>query len=515
MGKEKFYRVSFKYRSNFPSLGIEVLDSAYQEGVAFNLKDYNIPAADQWKSVTRTFLVNSDTDLAYLYLGKGMEEERHQADYEIEIADLSISEVTPITECYNRIEAGEPAVKTMFIFASDASTQGGLRRDSQVALAEGLGCGGTEFEKIMYADRQMLMWIAEPGDFSPHCVPSLGYSPDMYFRDSFWTVVAGYDRDLNEKIFQKWIVSQDEAGCVRTIWTPYVGDQENSPNESTMLFIVWAFLNKQRFGTEIELDAVEKALAYCRRTFDPDQDGRVLAPTPAQMDMIWPKGGAQFSVMQGIYAVALRCAKELGCAVTDKEIKMANEGYRDMYNPELGYVTFANLDYSYGDAMSPSNLMGEFLSLWLWNEPILSDEAVINTLDKLPVTDGCAPCLISASGEYFGEACPFTPENRWEGGVYLNGGSWLLHEYLAYVAGLRHGWSDARDRMEQRIFAELNHYAEEPFSHEHLALRRGEDGQPVPCYHRVFGWNTFLMIANEVAGLRETSADPMFQEVSL
>lgn len=510
--KGSFYRVSFRYRSDFPSLGIELLDSNHTEGLAFNLKDYSISAQkSEWKTVTRTFLINRDTGPAYLYVGKGMEEEREHGNYEIEIADFRIVEVTPKKECYHRIEAAKPIEKNLFIYVTSATTHGDLRKDSQIALAEGLGCQGTDFEKIMYANRQMLMWIAEPGDFSPHSVPSLGYSPDMYFRDSFWTVVAGYDKELNEEILQKWVVSQDDAGCVRTIWSPYVGDQENSPNESTMLFIVWSYLNKKRFGTDIDLVAVEKALDYIRRIFDPDQDGRVMAPTPAWMDMIWPVGGAQFSVMQGIYANALRCAQALGCSVTNEEIEKAKEGYRELYDPELGYLRFANKDYRFGDAMSPSNLMGEFLSLWLFDEAILSDEAVLNTLEKFPVLNGCVPCLVSASGEYFGTDSPFTPENRWYGGVYLNGGSWLLYEYLSYVAGLRHGWEKARERMDKRLNAELTHYKDEPFSHEHLGLKIGEDGQPIPCYHRVFGWNTFVMIANEVAGLRKPSSDPTFR----
>jgi hypothetical protein len=39
---------------------------------------------------------------------------------------------------------------------------------------------------------------------------------------------------------------------------------------------------------------------------------------------------------------------------------------------------------------------------------------------------------------------------------YYNGGSWFRAEYSAYVVGLRHGWRQAGDLMENRAWAETN-----------------------------------------------------------
>lgn len=507
------YTVRFRYRSSFPDVGIHVWDTSDTRQTAFNLVDnFNNASPDQWQETVRSFYLTENVDKIHLYIGKGTDESNQPIDYWIEVQNLQILAREPVVQAYHPIEAGRPVEKTIFIFAEQAETLEQLRRASQVRLAEGLGCTGSQEEKIFYADRQMLMWIPEPGDFTPHNVPSLGYSPDMYFRDSFWIVVAGYDRELNEGIYEKWAITQNDDGCIRTILTPYVGDQEHSPNESTMLFIIWSYVNKKRFSSNIKTEVVQRAVDYCRTTFDPDRTGSLRAPTPAWMDVIWPEGKFQFAVMQGIYANALRCAWALGCDVTEDEVRAAAAAYQSLYDPELGYVAFADRAYEFYDAISPSSLMGEFLSLWLWDEPILSDEAVIGTLERLPEYDGCVPCICAADGSFFDlKTSPFTPENRWDEGVYINGGSWMLYEYLAYVAGLRHGWKKAEVRMKKRVEAEFTFYPGEPFSHEHLALRFGEDGRRIPCYHRVFGWNAFMLIANEVAGLRKREQDPSYE----
>ena len=113
----------------------------------------------------------------------------------------------------------------------------------------------------------------------------------------------------------------------------------------------------------------------------------------------------------------------------------------------------------------------------------------------------------------------------WEPGIYHNGGSWLLYEDLAYVAGLKHGWQpkylgqSALERMHKRLSLEFSE-ALEPVSHEYLPLTRAidtpgsvwdgssDEGVPGPPGSKVFGWNAFVLIANEVAGLRQAQ-DPI------
>jgi hypothetical protein len=502
--KTSFYRLKFKYKTDLDNLRIRLTDQSRSHDYSFNFFDKEIQKSpEDWTELTRKFLpirMIPEEEMAYLYIGSNDRSPDFTKEGKVELEDIELIEKTSSLEAYNPIRAGETVEKRMFIFADQANSLRELRIASQVRLAEGYGFEGTEAEKIFFADRQMLIWIPEPDDFTPHLVPSLGYSMDMYNRDSFWTAAAWYDKDVNEGVYKKWALSIDDAGCTRTIWTPYVGDLENSPNESNMYFIIWSYINKQRFNSDIDVSVVQHALNYCRNTFDPFREGKYICRTPAWMDVIWLKEGVMFAVNQGLYVNALKCAKELGCDVSDEEISNAIKAYKSLYDEKVGYFTFADKSYEKWDSISPSSLMGEFVSFWLWDEGILTDEAVINTLEALPVYSGCSPCLVDGKKEFFERKNkPFEAHFYTEPGVYINGGSWFLYEYFAYVAGLRHGWEKAHRRIEDRLHAEFNIYPDEPFSHEHIALDAGHSD----CYHKVFGWNSFMLIANEVAGLRK------------
>lgn len=43
------------------------------------------------------------------------------------------------------------------------------------------------------------MWITSRNNFTPLNVPSINYAPDMYNRDSFWSLMGVYDKDASEK----------------------------------------------------------------------------------------------------------------------------------------------------------------------------------------------------------------------------------------------------------------------------------------------------------------------------
>jgi hypothetical protein len=500
------YTLQFKYRANCVNISTRLWDKEQTRDEG--LYNDEIPASPtEWKIFSEGFVpgsITGDRNVFHLYIGKNY---FVQGRYEVEVKDLEVIQKRPVLECYHPLEIGNPSVKTLFIFVEPADSLRELRIASQVRLAEARGFKGTQAEKIFYADQQMLTWITEPRDLTPHVVPSLGYSPDMYQRDSFWTVLTTYDKKLSETIWTKWASTQDERGCIGTIITPYVGSEENIDNDATWYFIIWAYVNKDRYGSEIDVSKIQRALDYCRMTYNPDGDGVCRGRTPGWIDTIWIEQKPNFAINQGIYANVLRCAKELGANVTEKELNGAKEAYRALYDPERGYVVFAD---EMRDIMSPSNLQGEFISWWLWNEPILSDEAVINTLDKLPLLDyGIMPCIINRDCTYFTkDKHPFdAPGNRWEGGEYCNGGSWFLYEYQAYVAGLKHGWKQGKERMEKRVWAEFNTKPDEPLSHEWLPTNKDVE---VPPGTRVFGWNAFMIIANEVAGLRQPEQDPDF-----
>jgi hypothetical protein len=55
-------------------------------------------------------------------------------------------------------------------------------------------------------------------------------------------------------------------------------------------------------------------------------------------------------------------------------------------------------------------LLPEFVSLWLFNEPVLTSEMVNNTLDKVPSHDGYSPLIFHVKDTYFTmKNKPFSP----------------------------------------------------------------------------------------------------------
>jgi hypothetical protein len=90
-------------------------------------------------------------------------------------------------------------------------------------------------------------------------------------------------------------------------------------------------------------------------------------------------------------------------------------------------------------------------------------------------------------------------------GIYYNGGSWMRIEICGYVAGKLHGWQKADMAIANRLWAELNIAPDFPTSQEYLAT---DPAHPFFGYHRVFAWNSFVLLALELVGQRKPELDP-------
>jgi hypothetical protein len=191
---------------------------------------------------------------------------------------------------------------------------------------------------------------------------------------------------------------------------------------------------------------------------------------------------------QGLYAVALQCARRLGLTVKDKEISTAIAGYRSLVDHK-GYLRFS-AKLNYHDA---SALTGEFLSLWLLRQPILSDQAVRQTLTDLPLSQSGFKILTDARGRYL-PGNSFTP--ILQPGDYQNGGSWLLYDYLALAVGALHHIPGMEVRMEQRLRTE---FARGAVFHEYLETDPGNPYFPgEPSWRDRFSWDSFVVRVDQV-----------------
>ncbi|HEX5482583.1 MAG TPA: hypothetical protein VFZ08_08150 [Terriglobia bacterium] len=457
---------------------------------------------------------------------------------QIQIKSLEVRRLSTHIEPYHRLEMDHPDTKTIFIFVDEHTpdTARGYRLASELHLAEALGFKGGETEKILYADVMMLSWVAGPEYFHPMLAPSIWYSAagEMYLRDSFFALNGIHNRELNEGVFNLWAANQGANGAINTLVEPNMSNLERKSNDSTPLWLMWALQNRRRFGARLPMDKVRKAAEYCLRIYDRNHNGVCWAQfVMGQLDVInYPQGTTEICENQGMLAVTLRVIKELRIPViseriSDSYIAKVEDGYRSYYDPVRKFVRPAR---QITDALGFGEIFPEFLSLWLFNRKLLTDEMVQNHLDRIPPLLPREDCPYPKEGgtarpifiglkpgghgwSYFTDAWhPMISTEHGAGyadhamdGIYYNGGSWMRIEICGYVAGKLHGWKRADKAIANRLWAEINVASDFPTSQEYLAT---DPAHPFFGYHRVFAWNSFVLQALELAGLRESGMDP-------
>ena len=481
----------------------------------------------EWTQFKGSILVPYiENDSVSVFLGT-----QSQGKCELDIRNFRIIKHEPRVEPYNVLPIGKKVTKTTYLFAEPWKSHQQFMISSQTRLAEGKKFKGSQIEKMLYANLFMYAWITDTRDFTPFNVPNMNYAPDMYNRDTFFSIVSTYNKDLNLSIWKQWGNTQTPKGAIGTIVTPLLGSTEAKDNEATIQWLMWAMLNKRRFGFEPPVDKINKAVEYVLNEFDEDRDGKCRSHfSMSQVDIVDfnPKTD-RLAVNQGMLAIALRTIKELGYDITEDYINKAEVEYRNFYDPERKHLLF---DRKYPDVISFTDLEPEFFSLWLFGRPILTDEMVINHLDQFPVLNKVdnsphpefgttAPICVRLTNDSkkFSYLSPdyqpfeeFGEVNYADGkrdGFYYNGGSWFRSEYCAYVVGLKHNWKKASKLMENRIWAEIYLNPKWPFSKEFIPTKwKSTDEWWIST--RGLTWNVFILMADELAGLRTSDMDPDF-----
>jgi hypothetical protein len=451
----------------------------------------------------------------------------------LQIKDLHWEEHQPRHEPYNILPLDKTIEKTTYIFVEPWTTHRNFMISSQSRLAEGKGFKGSQIEKMLYANCNMLTWITTVHDFTPFNVPNMNYAPDMYNRDAFFSTVSSYNKELNLAIWNQWGNTQTLQGGIGTIITPYMGSVEAKDNEATIEWLIWALLNKRRFQADLPQIKIKKAVDYILNHFDSLGDGICRSHFPmSQVDVIdYNPKTDRLAVNQGMLAIALRTIKSLGYDITEAHIQKAEDAYRAFYDPQRKHLLF---DRKFPDIISLTDLEPEFFSLWLFHRPILNDSMVINHLEHFPILNKVpdsphpeygttAPICIRVTNDAKGFAYlsrdyqpfeKFGEDNYSDGksdGYYYNGGSWMRAEYCAYVTGLKHGWEKARPLMDNRVWAEINLNPKWPFSKEFIPTKWTTTDSWWSST-RGLCWNVFILMADELAGLRTPDMDPDYKE---
>ena len=545
----EIYSLRIEYRSSQP-VGIELWDMDEKQNKIQEITLYNdsAPASPSKWSVFQTtiFVPALRGKVVALFVSiPPSEQDTERSDAtdanKIEFRGLEARRVDTARKPYHRLEMDYSAEKTVFIFVDDnvPDTAKDYRIASQTHLANGLGFKGGQVEKVLYADLMMLCWNADTEEFRPILAPSIWYSAagEMYLRDSFFALNGIHNRELNEGVFNLWAENQGEDGAINTLVEPNMANLERKSNDSTPLWLFWALLNRERFATRLPMEKVRKAAEYCLQTYDSHNNGICWAKfVMGQLDVIsYPEGTSDICENQGLLAVLLRAIKNLdipgvSASVSEDRILTAEETYRSYYDPLQKFMKPAR---HISDAIGFAELFPEYLSLWLFNRKILTDEMVVHHLDRIPLmmprhdspfpeTGGTVrPIFIGLSKEakgwsYFTEQWHPMVSNSYAAsygqhamdGIYYNGGSWMRIEICGYVTGMLHGWDKAKKAIANRLWAEINIAPEYPTSQEYLATAATH---PFFGYHRVFAWNSFVLQALEQAKLRTADMDPDFK----
>jgi hypothetical protein len=82
------------------------------------------------------------------------------------------------------------------------------------------------------------------------------------------------------------------------------------------------------------------------------------------------------------------------------------------------------------------------------------------------------------------------------------------------VVGLKHGWTKAGALMENRAWAEIYLNPKWPFSKEFIPTKWSTFDSWWPST-RGLCWNVFILMADEVAGLRTPEMDPDYKQLKV
>ncbi len=160
---QKVYTISFWCKGNTPvALKLFRLKNKQKTIELENGVKYidNFPAVDsEWTFFKGSILVPYiENDSVSMFIGTQSGKECH-----LQIKDLQFTEHQPQAAPYNILPLGEKVTKTTFVFLEPWKSHQQFMIASQSRLAEGKGFKGSQIEKMLYANFNMLTWITVTG----------------------------------------------------------------------------------------------------------------------------------------------------------------------------------------------------------------------------------------------------------------------------------------------------------------------------------------------------------------
>jgi hypothetical protein len=331
--------------------------------------------------------------------------------------------------------------------------------------------------------------------------PGCSYSDAMYCRDSFWTSLGLQNAALEQAIFDKFANKTDGTTHVPLALTRGGYVMSAAYSESTPLLLIWAYHLYATYGITALTTAKLSALAGLCKTNEYDGVGYMIhGDANCLVDNYVPRGVSSstlwyFCYAQGVWAMAAKCAHALGATtISAQDVLNARNSYLNMWNQTNGHFDFLRgktFSSDIYDHLSPTDLMGEYFNLMLFNESFLTNEQMLSMYTKLLAfsTQAGMKYVCKKDGTYTDSGHWY---NRGGAGEYQNGASWFMADYLGHYCAYRHGVISKATfltRIQERLNKEnmLTYLLKEHIEPENRTLgATGPSGQN-------YGWNALAL----------------------
>jgi len=356
--------------------------------------------------------------------------------------------------------------------------------------------------------------------------------PGCYTRDSFWTQLALQDADVSRQLLSRFAgaINSDNRAPTRAVVNTSTGAitfDEYQTDDSNHLVLMWGLWHLATFGEGVLTTTQVNNLAaniithldannYFSGGTNPVNGWMDSFANPSSVI----PANAVSAIMTGYSYIALSAAVILGGTVTASYITGTLAAYQSFFQTtgSNSWVRTFLDPTTYTDSrnwVDVSAISPEFWSQWLLGVPMLTDAQVAAHMDmvfKTLAVDMPAgrafKCIANDDGSYL-------PATDWNGtfpggssappgGVYQNGGSWLLHDFLLLGVGKLHNYTnndlDAmwRDRMTAEVCVNWT-------AHESISTSNASGVAPIgTCYRQSFsyGWNAAILALRSFAGLK-------------
>ncbi|MEM1215584.1 MAG: hypothetical protein AAGJ82_07865 [Bacteroidota bacterium] len=329
------------------------------------------------------------------------------------------------------------------------------------------------FGALAFTTAYMNLRANDSGKSKYWVVPAVEYGNTQYGRDAFWI------SSMLDPVY--------DAACLESELA-----EVNHFAEYPLVTLIWAY-RAERSGLQLDrkllqayVDAIELRVRNDRYYSFNAADGRLDFQYWGDV-MAFEKDDI-IAYNQGLFAIAMRVAKEMGLTVNVDEAAAA-QVYRDLYHEELGMMPVSEQKL----ILSPDALVPDLLAQLYLEEPLLTDEQVRRHFERMrdyAKTDYGFKIVSTPTGEYLPAEQYDIPgyvsqvnREKMPDGRYFRGGSYFLYDNLFLIDAYLHGIAEAEELLKWRVGLD---FATGSTTYETLNTLTGEPWKPN------MGWNVAI-----------------------